>query len=57
MNPIIDRVCIQGIDLIDKIMPLSLWQRRKFLAYLGLGTIGYQTATLATRPETPRMIG
>jgi thiol-disulfide isomerase/thioredoxin len=30
-------------------MPLSI-QRRKFLAYLGLGTLGWQAASLASRP-------
>jgi thiol-disulfide isomerase/thioredoxin len=36
-------------------MPSSLWQRRKFLAYLGLGTIGWQ-AVLASRPSASRII-
>jgi thiol-disulfide isomerase/thioredoxin len=36
-------------------MPSSLWQRRKFLAYLGLGTIGWQAA-LASRPSASRII-
>jgi thiol-disulfide isomerase/thioredoxin len=31
-------------------MPLSI-QRRKFLAYLGLGTLGWQAANLANRPS------
>ena len=37
-------------------MPVSLWQRRKFLAYLGLGTIGWQATTLATNPSAPKIL-
>jgi thiol-disulfide isomerase/thioredoxin len=36
-------------------MPLSLWQRRKFLAYMGLGAIGWQSATIAT-PSSPSQL-
>jgi thiol-disulfide isomerase/thioredoxin len=37
-------------------MPLFLWQRRKFLAYLGLGTIGWQATTLANRSSPSKLV-
>jgi thiol-disulfide isomerase/thioredoxin len=36
-------------------MPLSL-PRRKFLTYLGLGTLGYQLASCASRPSVSKII-
>jgi thiol-disulfide isomerase/thioredoxin len=36
-------------------MPLSL-QRRKFLAYLGLGTLGWQAASCASRPSASKIV-
>ena len=36
-------------------MPLTL-QRRKFLTYLGLGTLGWQAASFASRPSTSSII-
>ncbi|WP_373544359.1 redoxin domain-containing protein [Chamaesiphon sp.] len=36
-------------------MPLSL-PRRKFLTYLGLGTLGWQTASFASRPSASPII-
>jgi thiol-disulfide isomerase/thioredoxin len=37
-------------------MPISLWQRRKFLAYLGFGAIGCQATTLANRPSVSQIV-
>jgi thiol-disulfide isomerase/thioredoxin len=36
-------------------MPLSL-PRRKFLTYLGLGTLGWQAASFASRPSTSQIV-
>jgi thiol-disulfide isomerase/thioredoxin len=36
-------------------MPLSI-QRRKFLAYLGLGTLGWQVASCASRPSASSIL-
>ena len=36
-------------------MPLSL-PRRKFLTYLGLGTLGWQAASFASRPSTSPIV-